>query len=381
MRSNHLGYNVLTKAPLFDVSYVASTPKLFDEYLAYPLSGVRGLRSCCYNRWQSEFDETVNTFKSIKPKHCASIDKVLVASSLYNLASTGIGNYLDINKPFPVFIRGTGALRNELSLDNPSLALEGGICLFQPGELFLILNDKNATKVDLFYTASRSPDSIKAIQTYGVQGVVCYRRLPSLQDYLSIYRLISFAVTFNAPVVVGLPDLEYIAETYRILGKETAEKFNLPDLIMASSRQIRQLVISIEQLLGATVIINSIDTDVTVRRAMLAACNDVMSILLKSVDPIVKRRDLVGYISMPLVPKYLFLCRLIISVLPVNETRTIKTLYQLFPSMNNTFIVFPDLPFQVTTKNANHSLVRAQLSSSVLKQAQHNLSVLPLLLN
>lgn len=369
--------NLRSTAPLFDVQYVAPAESLFDQYLAYPLVGVRGLRSCGYARWRSEFDETVATFKAGRPVHTACIDRVLVASSLYNLASTGIGDFLAISRPFPIFTRGVKLLHAELSTDAPSIALEGGICLFQPGELLLVPNARKPSAIDLFYEASRTPDVVEMLRDVGVQGVVCRRRIPSLQNYLHLYRLISFAVTLNAPVIVGLPDTEYIAEAYRIIGREAAEALGLLDIIVASSTQVRQIAVSIAQRLGATIVLNSSESDVSIQEAMQAACNEVLSALATvQGGSAMVRRDLVGFLAMPLVPKYLFSCRLILSVLPVAEARTIGTLARLFPSLTNACIAFPDLPFPVTAQNAHGEIVCAQLGQSIFESAQHDLSAL-----
>lgn len=365
-------------APLFDVQYVASAKSLFDQYLAYPLVGVRDLRSCGYERWRSEFDETVTTFKVGRPVHAACIGRVLAASSLYNLASTGIGDILTITKPFPIFTRGIKQLNTELSTDSPSIALEGGICLFQPGELFLVPNHRESSPIDLFYKASRTPNVVEMIQNVGVQRVICRRCIPSLQDYLHLYRLISFAVTLNAPVVVGLPDTEYIAEANRIIGRGATEKLGLLDILVASSRQVRQLAVSIAHRLGATIFLNYSESDVSIHEAMQAACSEVLSALaMVQGSSAMVRRDLVGYLAMPLVPKYLFTRRLTLGVLPVGEARTIGTLARLFPSATNAFIAFPDLPFPVTAQNAHCEIVCAQLGQDIFESAQRDLSAVP----
>ena len=365
-------------APLFDIQYVVPSEELLDRYLAYPLCGVTGLRSCGYDRWRLEFDESVRTFGLVRPRHGACIDRVLAANSLYNLAGLGIADFLSTEDPFPVFTRGVGFLRSELLLESPSIGLEGGICLFQPGELLLTLGNSRESVVDLYYEASRSPELAASIQAFGVDGVRCLRRAPSVQDYLHLYRLLSFAAALDAPAVVGVPDAEYLAEADRIIGKGKTEECGLAGLIKASSGQVREVVRRIAGRVGATVVINSLDADQSIREAMEGAMAGVRSAGegVPTATPS-GRRDLLGYLAMPLVPGHLFRCGLTLGVLPVGEKRTVRVLSRLFPSRRAAFVMFPDLPVEVTAGNADQRIVRAQLAEAVFHAAQTDLSALP----
>ncbi|MGC9455242.1 MAG: hypothetical protein ACP5HU_10310 [Phycisphaerae bacterium] len=366
-----------SSAPLFDVQYIAPSKDLFDACCEYPLVGVRGLRSCAFDPWKTEFDLTLRTFRTSQPKHCASVDRAVAANSLYSLSGTGICDLLAASPPHPIFTRNAGLLFNRRLCGSSSIALEGGICLFQPGELVMEMNGSKGEVIDLFYGASRTAGAAEAIRKAGVSRVTCRRRLPSLQDYLHLYRLLSFAAVLNAPAIVGLPDAEYISEANRIMGVETAERFRLKDSILGSSRQVARLANLIARRLDVKIILNSSESDVPVRMAMRRAREEVMCALASGGDEVTaKRTDLVGYLAMPRVPHHLLACDLTVGVLPSGEIRTIRRLSKLFHHVPHAFIVFPDLPMMATSETVDLDIMRSQLTKTILSTASHDLAII-----
>lgn len=332
---------IKSAAPLFDVHYLASTPSSFDRYVSFPLWGVSKLEACGYARWRSEFNEEVQSCRLRNPRHSASVGRALVANSLYNIAAAipAISLYLNVNAPYPVFSRGMGILRDELQLRNPSVALEGGICLFQPGELLLTFPGQQGKTVDLFYGAQRNLRL--GVCDCSEIKCVCRRCGPTLQDYIHIYRLVAFGAALAAPVVIGVPDAEYLEEAARILGSHKIVESGIAYRIIESSEQVKELAMRIASRLGVKVYINSKGCSADVAKAMEAARREIMAYgLSRSIS----RRDTIGYLAMPLVPRHLFGNRLTLSILPALESRTVRELTKIMPGNRNSYVLFPELP-------------------------------------
>lgn len=329
---------IRTAAPPFDVHFVAPVPEAFERYVTYPVPGTLSIAGCKFARWTHEFSLRPDT---APPVHAACLNRVAVSYSLSLLGQLmpNVAKNLDTLAPKPIFVRGIGLLHGELAKDNPSVALEGGICLFQPGELLVEWDNGESGGHDLFYGRQTAPAG--ALQP-DVSGLTCKVRRsgPSVQDYMHIYRLLAFASAVDAPAVVGIPDAEYTAEARRLLGSRAAAQSGVEDAIRASATQVTRLVTRIASRLKAEVVINSAESDTEVRTAMARACSRVRE---AGFEIPANREDILGYVAMPLTPKFLFGSELTLGVLPAAEARTVAGLAKAFPTDDHSFVLFPDM--------------------------------------